>query len=245
MTQLRYITLFAFVIAVSLLSSAQAVLVETQSNSVTDGTITVAPGNNDRSDWNSIPSYQSDPSGDAGAIDYIGLQIAHDNNNIYFHLQLDTQASSQFLGFMHNMFLDTDLDRSTGYFGSSGFLSVGADYLIQGNGYFNFVGATQGAFSWNFLGGVAFDDFPTTDIELKIPRTALGNPDAFDIVLNAATSPTEDYYPNGATGGASGDYFRYTLVSVPEPSPVLLMLLVSVVIVSRGRLLRFHPLGPC
>ena len=234
MTQQRYIALFAFVIAVSLVSSAQAVLVETHSNFVTNGTITVAPGNNDRSDWNSIPSYQSDPSGDAGAIDYLGLQIAHDNDNIYFHLQLDTQTSPQFLGFMHNMFLDTDLDRSTGYFGSGGFLSVGADYLIQGSSYFNFSGATQGAFSWNFLGGGTFDDFPTTDIELKIPRTALGNPDAFDIVLNADTSPINDYYPNGATGGASGDYFRYSLVSVPEPSPFLLMLLVSACLVGQS-----------
>lgn len=200
--------------------------IEIQSNPVANGAIVVVGGNNDRSDWNAIPSYQADPI-DASMIDYTGLQIAHDDDNIYIHLLLAPQGSPQFFGFMHNLFLDTDTSRSTGYFGSGGFLSTGSDYLIQGSSYFSFSGGTQDAFAWNFLGGVVWDDFPTNDIEIKIPRAALGSPDAFDIILNAATSPTEDYYPNGATAGDGGDFFRYSLVDVPEPTAATLMVLAS------------------
>ncbi|NOY41214.1 MAG: PEP-CTERM sorting domain-containing protein [Planctomycetes bacterium] len=220
-----YTTALAFAIVVSLSSGLHAGLLETQNNPVANGAITVVGGDNDRSDWIPVPSYQSDPAGDAGPIDFTGLQIAHDDTNIYFRILLDTQASPQFFGFQHNLYLDTDLDRSTGFFGGGGFLSTGSDYLIQGGSYFSFAGgAAQGAFSWNWLGGVVWDDFPTTDIEIKIPRAALGNPDAFDILLNASAAP-EDYYPNGATGGATGDYFRYSLAVIPEPSSALLILL--------------------
>ncbi len=212
-----------FALAGAIMTAAAPVnagMLENQSNPVANGAITVAPGNNDRSDWNGIPFYQADPTGDAAAIDYEQVQIAHDDDNVYLHFLLAPQASPQFFGFMHNLFLDTDLDRSTGYFGGGGFLSTGADFLIQGSSYFSFAGGTQDAFAWNFLGGLAFDDFPTTDIELKIPRAVIGNPNAFDLIQNAATNP-EDYYPNGATAGAGGDFFRYTIV--PEPASLALM----------------------
>lgn len=227
MTQQFKPLILALVFAVSLVTNVQAVLVEQQSNLVADGAITVAGGDNDRSDWVSLPSYQPDSTGDAPDIDFIGLQIAHDGTNIYFRLTFAAQTTAQFYGFKHNLYLDTDLDRATGFFGSGGFLSTGSDYLIQGGSYFSFAGAAQGDFTWNFLGGVVYDDFPTTDIEVAIPRSAIGNPDAFDILLNASSQAPEDYYPNGATGGATGDYFRYSLVAVPEPSPTLMLLLIG------------------
>lgn len=221
----RNLRMLAVVFTVSLVSNVQAILIEEQNNPVANGAITIA--SNDRSDWSSVPSYQSDSSGDASPIDYTGLQIAHDDNNIYFRFLFANQTVPQFFGGNHSLFLDTDLDRSTGYFGGGGFLSTGSDFLIQGTSYFSFAGATQDAFSWSFSGGgLAYDDFPTTDIELAVLRSAIGNPDVFDILLNASGSP-EDYYPNGATGGATGDYFRYSLVAVPEPSPVLMLLLIG------------------
>jgi len=220
-----YSAAIAMAIVVPLSASLQAGLLETQNNPVANGAITVVGGDNDRSDWVPVPSYLSDPSGDAPDIDFIGLQIAHDDTNVYLHLTFAAQTSPEFYGFKHNLFLDTDLDRATGYFGGGGFLSTGSDFLIQGGSYFDFVGAAQGDFSWNFLGAVVWDDFPTTDIEVKIPRAALGNPDAFDILLNASSQSPEDYYPNGATGGATGDYFRYTINAIPEPSSAILVLL--------------------
>jgi hypothetical protein len=206
--------------AMSAGTTAHAGLLENQSNPVANGAITVAPGDNDRSDWAGIPTYQSDPTGDAAAIDWQSVQIAHDDDNVYLHFLLAPQAVPQFYGFMHNLYLDTDLDRGTGFIGGGGFLSIGADYLIQGTSNHSFSGATQETWGWNWLGGLPWDDFPTNDVELKIPRTAIGSPNAFDLILNAATTP-EDYYPDGATGGAAGDFFRYTIV--PEPASIAML----------------------
>ena len=111
---------------------ASAAALDTQYNPVANGAITVAPGDNDRSDWAGIPAYPLDPTGDAAAIDYESVQIAHDDDNFYFHFQFAPQASPQFYGFQHNLYLDTDLDRGTGFIGGGGFLSLGADYLVQG-----------------------------------------------------------------------------------------------------------------
>ncbi len=199
---------------------ASAAALDTQYNPVANGAITVAPGDNDRSDWAGIPTYTLDPTGDAAAIDYTSVQIAHDDDNFYLHFLFAPQAVPQYYGFQHNLYLDTDLDRGTGFIGGGGFLSLGADYLVQGTSNHSFVGATQETWGWNWLGGLAWDDFPTTDVELKIPRAAIGNPESFDIILNAATSP-EDYYPDGATAGAGGDFFRYT--TVPEPASIALI----------------------
>jgi len=212
------LTLTGTVLAVT--GSAYAGAIDIQHNPVANGAITVAPGDNDRSDWAGIPTYLVDPSGDAADIDYTAVQIAHDDDNFYFHFLFATQASPQFFGFMHNMYLDTDLDRGTGFIGGGGFLSIGADYLVQGTSNLGFSGATQETWGWNWLGGLSWDDFPTTDVELKIPRASIGSPEAFDVLLNAATSP-EDYYPDGATGGDVGDFFRYT--TVPEPASLALI----------------------
>ncbi|MEM8946318.1 MAG: hypothetical protein AAGD11_14180 [Planctomycetota bacterium] len=103
---------------------------------------------------------------------------------------------------------------------------MGADSLIQGASHFTFAGgASQDVFSWTFQSGLAFDDFPTTDIEVAISRAALGNPDVFDIILNAASQAPEDFYPDVAIGGVTGGVFRYSLVAIPEPSAALFMLL--------------------
>lgn len=218
MRQLLGLTLTGVVMIGS--GSAMAGMLEMQSNPVANGAITVAPGDNDRSDWAGIPTYQVDPTGDAGAIDFAAIQIAHDDNNFYYHFLLAPQASPMYYGWQHNMFLDTDLDRGTGFTGAGGFVSIGVDYLVQGAGYYSFGGATQDAWAWNWGGGLFYDDFPTNDIELKIPRAAIGNPESFDLVQNAATSPIEDYYPDGGNAGDVGDFFRYT--TVPEPASLAL-----------------------
>ena len=206
--------------ALNVLSPAQAGMLEVQYNPVANGTITVAPGDNDRSDWAGIPTYPLDSTGDAADIDYESVQVAHDDENFYFHFIFAAQASPQFFGFMHNLYLDTDTDRGTGFIGGGGFLSIGADYLVQGTSNHSFAGATQETWGWNWLGGLPWDDFPTTDVELKIPRAAIGSPESFDFFLNAATAP-EDYYPNNATGGDTGDYFRYS--TIPEPAAATLL----------------------
>lgn len=201
--------------------TAVAGMLELQSNPVANGAITVAAGDNDRSDWAGIPTYQVDPTGDAGTIDFESIQVAHDDDNFYFHFLLAPQVSPMFFGFQHNLFIDTDLDRSTGFTGAGDFMSVGIDYMAQGSSLYNFTGATQDAWAWGWVGGQFYDDFPTTDIEMKISRASIGNPGAFDFIQNAATTPLEDFYPDGGGAGGAGDFFRYN--TVPEPASLALV----------------------
>ncbi len=214
--------------------SALAGSLETQNNPVNPGDILIgqldATNPNDRSDWIPIPSYQADPSGDASVeLDFTGIQIAHDATNFYIHqLLAPSAAPPQFFGFRHNLFIDVDQDRSTGFIGddgdpaaTTGFLSIGADFLMQGTSLFSFAGgANQEAFSWAQIdqafpfGNIAWDDFPNEDIETLIPAAAMGNPTAFDFVINGSNTVLEDYYPDLASAGVTGDYFTYSTVAV-------------------------------
>jgi len=209
---------------------AMAGSIETQSNPVNPGEILIGPFDgvnpNDRSDWVPIPTYQADPVDDGSVeLDYLGIEVAHDDTNFYFHHLLDeSEALPQFYGFRHNLFIDVDQDRSTGFIGddgdplaADGFLAIGADYLMQGPSVFVFAGGSnQEAFSWTQIespfpsGAIAWDDFPNNDIETLIPRASIGNPVAFDFVINGSNTVLEDYYPDAGNAGAAGDYFTYS-----------------------------------
>ncbi len=183
---------------------------QTLSNPVANGSIVVT--GNDRTDWAGVPAYAADGVDTAGPeVDYSQVQVAHDDDNFYFRFQLNT---SEFLSFRHNVFIDVDHDRNTGFRGSIDQLSVGADFLLQGSSVFSFSGASPTTWGWSFLGTQPWDDFPTTDIETQIPRSLIGNPDGFDFVLFGDNTTTADYYPNTGEGGAAGDLLRY-LVNGP------------------------------
>ena len=183
---------------------------QTMSNPVANGSIVVT--GNDRSDWSLVPAYDADATDTAGPeVDYQQVQVAHDDSNFYFRFQLN---ASGFLGYRHNVFIDVDQDRGTGFTGSLGEMSIGADFLLQGSSVFSFAGATATTWNWSFLGSQAYDDFPNTDIETLIPRSLIGDPDGFDFVLFGDNTGDPDYYPNSSIAGATGDLLRY-LVNGP------------------------------
>ena len=183
---------------------------QTMSNPVANGAIVVT--GTDRTDWAGIPAYDADGADTAGPeVDYSQVQVAHDDDNFYLRFLLD---NSQTLGFRHNVYIDVDQDRDTGFRGSSDSLSVGADYLLQGSSVFSFSGATPTTWGWNFLGTQSFNQSPDTDIETLIPRSLIGDPEGFDFVVFGDNSGERDYYPNGGNSGAAGDLFRY-LVNGP------------------------------
>ena len=175
---------------------------------------------NDRTDWLPIPFYLADPIDDATPeLDYTGVQVAHDDTNVYLHFLLDvSEVPSMFYGFRHNMYLDVDQDRSTGFIGddgvpetADGFLAIGAEYLFQGTSLFAFQGgANQELWSWAEVdsafpfGNIAYDDWPNNDIETLIPLASIGNPTAFDFVINGANTVLEDYYPRPGVGRRGG-----------------------------------------
>ena len=179
---------------------------QTMSNPVANGSITVTT--TDRSDWAAIPAYDPDTSETGGVeVDYDQIQVAHDDNYFYLRMQLN---SSESLGFKHNVYIDTDFNPSTGFIGGGSELAIGADYLLQGSSVYAFTGATQTSWGWSFLGTQSVNASPNTDIETRIPRALIGNPDGFDFTLfgdNAAA--VRDFYPNVGL-----DAYRY-LINLP------------------------------
>ncbi|MCA9240397.1 MAG: hypothetical protein KDA37_09365 [Planctomycetales bacterium] len=193
---------------------------QTLSNPVAGGALAVDAS---RADWQGVTPFNADAD-DAPLpgpeLDYQSVTLANDAASLFFRFTIDESANGPApgLGIRHNVYLDVDQDRGTGFTGTGGFLSLGADYLIQGGQLYEFQGATQQTFSWGFVQALDVDASTTSDIELSLPRALVGDPDAIDLLLNAANSGTEDYYPNSATGGAVGGFFRY-LVEDPVTVP--------------------------
>src|SRR5690606_12633994 len=102
---------------------------------------------------------------------------------------------------------------------------IGAEYMITGPDLHVFTGgAAQVQWSWEWVSGLTYADFPSHDHEMTLPMNLIGSPQAFDFILLAGNGGIgEDYYPNNASGGATGDHFTYT--TVPEPAALSLLAL--------------------
>lgn len=190
----------------------------TLSNPVRVGALAVDAA---RTDWAVIAPFPVDTDSaplPGPQLDFREVQFANDSTNLFARLQLNQVGgvAPPTLGFRHNVFLDTDLDRTTGYSGSSGALSVGADYLVQGSVLYRFSGATPTSFTWTAIGALTKNDAVTTDIELTVPLALIGSPASIDFLVNAANTSTEDYLPNGALGGRLGAFFRYNVGAPPQ-----------------------------
>ena len=189
--------------------------IEVQNNPVPDGTIHVADGDADRSDWEGIPWFETDDDFDEfDPVDIDRVQVAHDNQNVYFHVQSLRWEVEE--SWRIGLYLDTDEDDLTGYTGS--FLSVGADVLVEASGAFDFVAATQGDWGWESSAELPRDQSDWTDFEVAVPRTTLGDASILNFLLFANNfccdfQTPDDIYPNGA-GAVGGDYFTYELGAV-------------------------------
>lgn len=215
----RSVQLLAFSVLALSVERANADSIETQSNPVDNGTIAIDA---ERNDWNGVPEFAADTDTVAPGpeLDFDLLQMANDASNMFFRIRLLPSPSGdpQPFDFRHNLFLDTDQNRETGFVGAGSFLPIGSDYLIQGPAVFEFVGTTQEEFTWSFLQDVTANDMPDTDIEAAFPIAAIGSSNQFDFFLNAANSDfaAEDFYPEFANSPL-GDFFTYELAEVVAP----------------------------
>ena len=127
-----------FIVCTSAVLFAESL--DTQSNQVDNGAISVAAEDTDRSDWDGIPWYEYDDDfSDMYPVDIDRVQIAHDATHVYFHLQAlewDTEETWRV-----GTYIDTDRDITTGYTGN--FLPLGADFFMEEALAFEFNAATQ------------------------------------------------------------------------------------------------------
>ena len=128
--------------------------IEIQDNPVPNGTISVAPGDTDRSDWENVPLYEPDFEDELFPVDIHQVQIAHDSTNVYFRILTNEWAVNEL--WRVGAYLDTDLDPTTGYNGD--FIAVGADHFFEANVVSVFAADSQSDWIWEQVqAGVPFD----------------------------------------------------------------------------------------
>ena len=168
-------------------------------------------------DWGSIPVLTSDPA-DATVdgqttLDWRELRIANSSNALLLAARTETASP---VNWAWNIFLDTDLTEATGFQGFFSDLGIGAEYLLQGQYLFQYVGNTGTDWAWQFVTSVTQVSNGTTH-EWKVLTSQLGDPTKLHAVLmadNAAYGqglPT-DYMPELSTTTAQ-TYIRYQLAA--------------------------------
>lgn len=175
----------------------------------------------DRAAWSGVEAFPADSSAEPGIgpfdVDWSRVAVAHsaDLQMLFVRYELGSAADFSAYPAFYNLFIDADNNRATGYVGSDGQLSIGADYLIQGANVFAFSGGSaQTAFGWK-LKGAAQSDIKGggKDIAIAIPMPLIGAPDAFRFVLlgdNVLSGNQPDYYPDSGNAGVSGGFFEYS-----------------------------------
>ena len=217
------------------LATVHAGSVETHNNPVANGSIFVQALDPDRSDWTGISMYQADVDSVLPVLSHGQIAIAHDDTSIFIRMLMDNydelDPQQSFFGSHHQILIDLDQDRNTGWIGGDGdlgtdddFFAIGADILIEGPAvwqYGNFTnpgGANQELWTWGNIvpwGGVNFDDSPPSDIEIQLQRSDLSNDLAFDFIALTTDGSffTQDAYPSNGIFDAltvsEGDYFTY------------------------------------
>lgn len=208
-------------------SFAMADAAAIRSNEVSDGTILIDfldPSEDKREGWETALPYPVDVDPVVPLLSIGQMTIAHDSNNFYFRMEMDSTADpvadpvdgpfQSYLSSHHGIFIDIDQDPNTGYRGGDGDLGtddrtmpIGADYYLEGPALFRFGnltnpgGANPELYTWGTIipwGSLNYDDGPVTDLEFEIPRSTLQNTLAFDFI--AATTmidySAQDVYPS-------------------------------------------------
>lgn len=137
-----------------------------------DGTLT---------DWSGIGAFYADSDISDGlplSSSCSNIFIANDLANLYVGLQFKAPSSIN-SNWVYNLFIDTDMNPTTGFNGSGNWMANGYDRLIQygANGgvysVYSFSGASQGDWSWNFVGLINYA-FDQSTAEWAIPLSSLG-----------------------------------------------------------------------
>ncbi len=186
----------------------------TQTNTVLGGTLTVDAL---RDDWAAIPKFPVDNDGSFPSgpeLNVTEVSVANDATNVYFRVELDAVGGNPLpvLGSRHNIFIDKDQNRATGFVGTTSRFALGADFLIQGGNLYSFSGTLQSQFTWTNLGAITANAATLDDLELAVPIAQLGSPDEFNFILLGDNTTSDDYYPTAGVQGVSGNYLRYDIV---------------------------------
>ncbi len=189
-------------------------------------------------EWNAVTSFgvDADDANNANdAIDWQEAWVAHDNDYLYIAYQTYEATS---LTWGHGVYLDTDTSGLTGFRGFGSELSIGADFLLEGQSLFRYGPDADGtSWSWEFVASVDAGNSGNTS-EFAIALADLGDPVNLRLVLrgnSAATGgSTLDNFPDDAANPLAVNLQRHFSYSVnanvqidniaPDASPQSLQL---------------------
>jgi len=195
-------------------------------------------------EWQSLLYFKDDPndvSGGQNPADYLRAAMAHDSQYFYLTFSNDGQDLNMLQDWLFTVYLDTDMDPATGY--KSG-LAIGADLLLQGSAVFSYNGAGHD-WAWSALGTVN-RSAAGSNVEVGIPRQAIGDPDSLRLVLigdnYSAGGYVEDVYPDGSYDpGSAIRYLAYTAADIPSEPVAMVAPDESIVPVSGRQTLMQYP----
>ncbi|MEM3677445.1 MAG: hypothetical protein QW176_04800 [Candidatus Bathyarchaeia archaeon] len=186
----------------------------------------------DTKDWAGIDPIVTDKIGDEEKnCDLVECYVTNDGSNLYFMIQVCGTVISTVWDMEEEngpsppyaVGLDTDQDPNTGVRGENPQLDIGVDYLMGGplhtnDGLDNYffvvfkVSKVNGEPKFEFVGFFP-SAFSNSVVEFSCPLSAIGNPDAIDMVFAGKPLGT-DFAPDQTDG--ANDYVTYE-VYVPAP----------------------------
>jgi hypothetical protein len=174
--------------------------------------ITQAPSiNGNLDEWQNLQSFGTDekdmPNGNT--LDWQQAWMAHNDNTLYLAYQYHNPI---IMSWGHTAYLDTDINKATGYKGIANNFPIGVEYMIQDYHLWKYTGSgtnwswqpiSEIGRSWNMLGS-----------EMYLSRASIGSPDAIDVYYegnNAVLGLTGvDLFPDDAL--SAGKYFSYSFL---------------------------------
>jgi len=168
-------------------------------------------------------------AGAPAASSYDDIYLANDAANLYIGLDTSGTGGGDVNNtWTRNIYLDTDTSGTTGF--NAGWMTHGYDRLVQygasGGSYsvFEFNGAAQGDWAWNFLGLITYS-YSDDIAELSVPLSLLGLSGGDSVVAEfnvTGTGITAETWANAFESGAE----TYT-VAIPEPATLGMVIAVG------------------
>jgi len=172
------------------------------------------------SEWSAMTAFDADPQDVSGAnndIDWRDATMAHNATDFFIAYREHGPAG---LTWGNQIFIDTDTDASTGFKGFSEEFTIGADFLIEGDALFRYVGdpqSIQNDWLWQFLGSVD-SGLNGNSAEIKVSRAQLENSESMLLFFYGNSTATGgssiDYYPDNANDPAAALRTRHFSYSV-------------------------------
>lgn len=178
-------------------------------------------------DWESLAPYPLDPIDqidDFNKADLVRVMMAHSDTELFIAIENATDIE---FNWAYNIFLDVDLNPTTGFRHNQLFTDLGAEYLVQSNYIFKYTGSGSD-WSWEFIGSA--NAFVSGEIaEMSMPTSYIGSPDETNFVVVGDNYAYQggnkrDLYPDDSVsaGGLLNYHFdSITMSEVTQANPQL------------------------